>query len=87
MDEVMVATTSMVVSVTMILSVKLSTSKKSVMNPTVTRMSVCRKVFVTWNSMLRRNTILTTARLMRFTVSISSASSWISYSTSSRPPA
>ncbi len=69
MDDPMVATTSSVVRVTMILSVKLSTSKKSDMYPTY-RMNVCRKVLVTWNSMRRRNTTSTTAYTTHSTLCI-----------------
>lgn len=75
MEAVTVAMTSNVVSVTMMRSVKLSMAKNRVKAPTATRRKVCRKVFATWNCMLRRNTILTTARLMRFTVSMCKASS------------
>ena len=60
-DEVMVATTTMLVMDTMILSVKLSGLKKSDMYPTPMSTSVCMKVLVRWYSILRRKKTLTLA--------------------------
>ena len=56
---VMVAMTNIVVSVTMILSVKLSRSKKRERSPIFWRVKVWRKVLVRWYATFRRRTILT----------------------------
>ena len=63
MAAVSVARTSLVVRVTIIRSVKFSTSKKKLRKPTRTRVTVWRKVLKTWYSIRRRNTIFTVAQL------------------------
>ena len=80
-DDVSVATTSSVVSVTMILSVKFPTWKNSDMKPTQVNTKVWRNILVTWYSIRRLNTIFTTAWLTFFIVCISIVSSKIWYST------
>ena len=80
-EVVIVATTSIVVSTTIIRSLKFSTSKKYEKYPTQVKIKVCKKVLVTWNSIFRRKTNLTTPWLMLLTDRNCNASIWISYST------
>ena len=86
MVDIIVAMTSMTVSETMIRSVKLSTLNQNVKNPTDVMMNVWSSEFVTWYSMLRRNTNLTMARLMLFDDVTRISSSSMLYSVRVRGP-
>ena len=87
MVDIIVAMTSMTVSETMILSVKLSTLNQKVKKPTEVMMKVCSNELVTWYSMFLLNTNLTTATLMFLAEMMRISSISISYSVRVRRPA
>ena len=82
-EELTVAITSMFVKVTIIRSVKLSTSKNNEKNPTRTKVKVCKNVLVTWYIIRLRKTTFAIARLILLTEVVFSTTNCISYSTNS----
>lgn len=85
MEAIRVATTSIVVSVTIIRLVKSSKSKKNDKYPMKRRMAIWRKVLDRWYSIRRRNIIFTSTLVPFFVIWITS--SRISNSVNPRSPA